>query len=100
MHDIRCSSTRRDFLRIGAAGAAGLLLGGRTLIGADAAKPRKIPVGLQLYSVRSECGKDGGKNLPKVIEAVAKMGYEGVEYAGYYGYSAKDLRKMLDVNGL
>jgi len=28
------------------------------------------------------------------------MGYEGVEFAGYHGYEAKDLRKMLDDNGL
>jgi len=28
------------------------------------------------------------------------MGYEGVDFAGYYGYDAKDIRKMLDDNGL
>jgi sugar phosphate isomerase/epimerase len=31
---------------------------------------------------------------------VAKMGYQGVEFAGYYDYSAKDMRKLLDDNGL
>jgi sugar phosphate isomerase/epimerase len=46
--------------------------------------------------VREECAKD----LPGVVAAVAKMGYEGVEFAGYYGYSAQDLRKLLDDNGL
>ncbi len=56
----------------------------------------KIRVGLQLYSVRRECQRD----LAGVIAAVAKMGYEGVEFAGYYNHSAKDLRKMLDDNGL
>ncbi len=30
------------------------------------------------------------------MAAVAKMGYDGVEFAGYYGRSAKELRKMLD----
>ncbi len=31
---------------------------------------------------------------------IAKMGYEGVEFAGYYGHGAKDIRKMLDDNGI
>lgn len=56
----------------------------------------RIPIALQLYSVRDDCAKD----LPGVIKAVAEMGYEGVEFAGYHGYSAKDLRKMLDDHGL
>jgi sugar phosphate isomerase/epimerase len=55
-----------------------------------------MPVGVQLYSVRSECAKD----LPGTVAKVAEMGYDGVEFAGYYDYSAKDLRKILDDNGL
>ena len=57
---------------------------------------RRIPIGLQLYSVRQDCGRD----LPGTIAAVAKMGYKGVEFAGYYDRSAGQLRKMLDDNGL
>ncbi len=56
----------------------------------------KIPVGLQLYSVREDCAKDPAG----VIAQVAKMGYAGVEFAGYHGRSAEELRKMLDDNGL
>jgi sugar phosphate isomerase/epimerase len=56
----------------------------------------KIPIGLQLYSVR----KDAEADLPGVLKAVADMGYDGVEFAGYYGWSAQDIRKMLDDNGL
>ena len=56
----------------------------------------KIPIGLQLYSVREDCARD----LPGVLAAVAKMGYDGVEFAGYYGRSAQELRRMLDDNGL
>lgn len=55
-----------------------------------------IPIGLQLYSVREDCARD----LPGVLEQVAKMGYAGVEFAGYYGRSADELRRMLDDNGL
>ena len=55
-----------------------------------------IPIALQLYSIREDAAKD----LPGVLKAVAKMGYDGVEFAGYYGHSAQDIRAMLDDNGL
>ena len=35
-----------------------------------------------------------------VLEAVAKMGYQGVEFAGYYGRTAGQLGNLLDQNGL
>jgi sugar phosphate isomerase/epimerase len=56
----------------------------------------RIPIALQLYSVRTECEQD----LPGTLKAVATMGYEGVEFAGYYGRSAAELRAMLDDLGL
>jgi len=56
----------------------------------------KIPIGLQLYSVREDCARD----LPGSLDAVARMGYVAVEFAGYYGRSAQELRKMLDDRGL
>jgi sugar phosphate isomerase/epimerase len=63
----------------------------------------KIPIGLQLYSVRGECSND----LPNALKAVAEIGYEAVEPWGYggeslewLGWSAGDIRKMLDDNGL
>jgi sugar phosphate isomerase/epimerase len=57
---------------------------------------REIPVGLQLWTVRTECAKD----FPGTIAKVAKMGYKGVEFAGYYDRKAEEVRKMLDDNGL
>lgn len=51
-----------------------------------------IPIALQLYSVRDDCAKD----LLGTLKAVAKMGYAGVEFAGYYGRTAQELKKMLD----
>ena len=83
---------RRGFLKASALGAAALSFGIPDLLAAG----KKIPVGLQLYSVRQDCAKD----LPKTIEAVAKIGYKGVEFAGYYDRKAPELRKMLDDNGL
>jgi len=86
--------SRRDFLATTAASAALVAMGtGCTKV--KVARP-KIPVGVQLYSVRADCAKD----LPGTVAAVAKLGYEGVEFAGYYDYKAKDLRKILDDNGL
>jgi sugar phosphate isomerase/epimerase len=56
----------------------------------------RIPVGVQLYSVRDDCARD----LPGTLAAIQKMGYAGVEFAGYHGYKAADLRRMLDDLGL
>jgi len=56
----------------------------------------KIPIALQLYSVREDCARD----LPGTLEAVAEMGYEGVEFAGYHDRSAQELRSLLDDLGL
>jgi len=56
----------------------------------------KMPIALQLFSVRKDCARD----LPGTLEAVAEMGYDGVEFAGYYGRSAEELKEMLDDLGL
>ena len=55
-----------------------------------------IPVGVQLYSVRDDAAAD----LQAVLAKVKEMGYDGVEFAGYYDHSAAELRKMLDDTGL
>jgi sugar phosphate isomerase/epimerase len=91
--------SRRDLFKVSAAGAAAAWAAGARPADllAEAAKPAaKIPIALQLYSVRAECAKD----LAGTVAAVAKMGYKAVEFAGYYGKSAADLRKLLDDNGL
>lgn len=60
----------------------------------------KIPVGLELFSVRDELKGD----LMATVRAVAKMGYECVEFfAPYYGWTpeyAKTVRKLLDDTGM
>lgn len=57
----------------------------------------KPNIGIQLYTVREELSKD----FVGTIETVKKLGYEGVEFAGYYGgYSAKDVLKLCDEVGL
>ena len=58
---------------------------------------KKIPVALQLYSVRDVIAGD----VPGTLKAIAAMGYEGVEFAaGYYGLTSVELRGMLDDCGL
>lgn len=88
--------SRREMLKLGAGAAAIWATGAGPLAAEVKSSKKKIPIGLQLYSVRQACQKD----LPGVLRAVAKMGYQGVEFAGYYGRKAKELRKLLDANGL
>ena len=60
----------------------------------------KIPVGLELYSVRNELAKD----LNGTVTRVAKMGYQVVEfYSPYFSWTlqqAKDMRKLMDGLGM
>ena len=63
----------------------------------------KIPVALQLFSVRGECQKA----LAATLEGVAEIGYQGAEPWGYggesldwMGHSCSDIRRMYDDNGL
>ncbi|HYW47935.1 MAG TPA: sugar phosphate isomerase/epimerase family protein [Bryobacteraceae bacterium] len=91
------SLSRRSFLAIAAAAPP--------LVSATPQRPstagrRRIPVGLELYSVRDELAKD----LNGTVTAVAKMGYEVVEFfAPYFGWTldqAKDVRKLMDGLGI
>lgn len=56
----------------------------------------KPVVALQLWSVRMVMEKDVKGTLKKI----AGMGYRGIEFAGYYGLSGKEIRGMLDESGL
>ncbi|MCG8500758.1 MAG: sugar phosphate isomerase/epimerase [Firmicutes bacterium] len=55
-----------------------------------------IPVALQLYTLREETEKD----FIGTLEKVAAIGYQGVEFAGYGGLSASELKACLDRLGL
>ena len=73
--------------------ALGSLVGAvpRGLLAAD---KKLIGISVQLYSVRGDCKV----NFDEVLEKIAKMGFGGVEFAGYYNYGGKgkELRKKLD----
>lgn len=57
---------------------------------------KDFKVGLQLYSVRYDMDKD----FYGTLKAVKDAGYDYVEFAGYYGKSAGEIKSMLDGLGL
>ena len=96
--------TRGQFLGTLAAGSAALLLGGCAPSGCGKEKKcetpdfgKKLPIGVQLYSVRTELEKDFYGTLKKVKE----MGYHGVEFYGvYYGNSVTQVKRWCTELGL
>jgi sugar phosphate isomerase/epimerase len=87
--------SRRSFLKITAGATAATSLGGLVGCRVTAAR-RTVPVGVQLYSVRHELAAD----LPGTISRLSTIGFEGVEFADYFGRSAQEWRSLLDDNGL
>lgn len=51
-----------------------------------------FPIGVQIYSVRDYAEKD----LFATLKAIKEMGYDGVEFAGLYGYEPKQIKAWLD----
>jgi len=60
------------------------------------ADPLNRPVGLQLYTVSAELGKDFNGTIKKIAE----IGYKEVELAPTFGKSAAELRTIFTDNGL
>lgn len=94
------SVTRRDFLEG--------LLAGAALAAAPGCVTRYDPskragrIALQLYSIRDFIAMKGwgGVGLRKALDDVRRIGYEGVEFAGYYDCEPVQLRNILAENGL
>jgi sugar phosphate isomerase/epimerase len=87
---------RRTFLAaLGSAALGGLAgLPGRLDAGGQVAPfPR---IGLQLYTVRGEMKRD----LEGTLARVAEIGYDEVEFAGYFGRSPAQVRGALAANRL
>lgn len=55
-----------------------------------------IKLGYQIYSAREEAEKD----LAAVCAKLKEFGYDGVEFAGFYGYTAEQINDILNANGL
>jgi sugar phosphate isomerase/epimerase len=84
------STSRRSFLK--ATGAVAACAAASRL----EAKRLRLPIGLQLYSVRNLLPKDFDGTLAQG----RKAGYTVVEAAGYYDRSAADFRHAMDAAGL
>lgn len=91
-------TTRRSFIKTSALTIAGTSLFSSSLL---ALGKRSEIVGIQLYSVREDMGKDPLGTLKQIAE----MGYRYVEHANYvdrkfYGYNTAEFKKILDDLGL
>ncbi|OYD08445.1 sugar phosphate isomerase/epimerase family protein [Paludifilum halophilum] len=53
-------------------------------------------IGLQMYTLRDACAE----NFPGTLHKVAKLGYQGVEFSGFYHRSAAEVKKIIDDLGL
>ncbi len=85
---------RRTFLGTATAAGAAALLANKF---SWAAAERRIQrIGVQLYTVRDEMKADFAGTLSKV----AAIGYKEVEFAGYFDHSPKEVRALLEKDGL
>lgn len=57
---------------------------------------RKMPIGYQLYSARQEMERD----LEGTLRTVKGLGFDGVEFAGFFGRSAAEMKTLLRETGL
>lgn len=57
-----------------------------------------MKIALQMYTVRDRC--QTGPDLLHTLREVKKLGYDGVEFAGYAGLSAEAIRTVLEETGL
>jgi sugar phosphate isomerase/epimerase len=104
---MRTDQKRRDFLKISAAGALGVVV-----LGTSACKPGAKPVtatpdrksfgvGLQLYTIRDAMTADALGSLKKISE----LGYKNVELANYadgkfYGFAPAEFKKIVNDLGM
>ncbi len=85
---------RRKFLGLSAAGMGLMMSSSAAPLWAKAAPPTNA--GLQLYTLRDMMAK----SVPETLKLVAEIGYKRLEFAGYFDHKPKELRKILDGEGL
>ena len=85
------SISRRGFLATGAAAIGGISAIARRA----AADPIGLPIGLQLYTVREQAGKDFEGTLKKVAE----IGYQEVELYSFFDRKAAEVRRAAGGRG-
>lgn len=92
---------KRQFLQLGALslGLAGLGMTGLGLTSLPlqaTTTTTKIVPGLQLYTIRDLMAQ----SVPDTLKLVAGLGYTEVEFAGYFNQTAKQLKSIIDSEGL
>lgn len=111
MNTERNNLSRRFFLKTTVLSSAAIMTGRTVSFGSEPEQKKdekKIPIGVQLYSLRglgqsTQTGSRGnGMEVPATFKGIKELGYDGVEFAGFYGYDnkAEEMRKLLDDNGL
>lgn len=93
--------TRRDFLKVSAAGALGAMALGPMACTTAAVDKKSFGVGLQLYTIRDAIADD----LLGSLQKVSDMGYKYVELADYkdgmfYGKAPKEFKKIVTDLGM
>jgi sugar phosphate isomerase/epimerase len=83
--------SRRAFLKTTVASAAAW-----TSISSTGANPLGLPLGLQLYSVRTMLPND----YEGTLKQLGAMGYQEVEAAGFFGRTASEVKQAMDQAGL
>ena len=104
-------ASRRSLFRGAAAGAAGAAVVGSGLAAPPGPRrprwrprrtaQRSVPhdkISIQLYTLRAAMG--GQPGFDTVLTRLAQYGYEKVEFAGYYGRTAQQIRDQLDELGI
>ena len=103
---MKTQHSRRDFLKISAAGAFGAFILPADSIrtaSESAAVPfqKKDNIGLQLYTIREEMKRDPEASLKRVSE----IGYKNLELADYdngkfYGFAPEEFKKIINDLGM
>ena len=71
--------TRRDFLKVSAAGALGAMVLGQAACTSAAVDKKSFGVGLQLYTIRDAIAND----LQGSLQKLSDLGYKNLEMASY-----------------
>jgi len=98
---MKTNQSRRDFIKLSAAGALGALVFSEYSCKAKVVDPKSFGIGLQLYTIRDAMAADPAGSLKQVSD----IGYKYVELAGYadgkfYGYEPAEFRKLVEGLGM
>jgi sugar phosphate isomerase/epimerase len=86
--------SRRDFLKTGSSALLGTLSQTRSL--SAKTQTLRVPLGLQLYSVRQQLPKD----FDGTLKDLGALGYREVESAGYFNHSAAEVNQAMTASNL